>query len=367
MYSPLAHRLLAARSPLASVYYDDSHDTQDAAERLHVIERDVARELEQRGAPLTLISSVTRAMNEQPAGEQRSGRALVVGLQGTVIDEHLVVAPVTPLVRFSQLPYIVPLVEYGAVWGPYMVVAVDQVGADLTRYHGKSTTSETIVGEGFPVHKAAAAGLNAWGDSQHRVEEAVRKNVRAVGDRLTREMDRDPVDFIVLIGQDRVRAELVSVLPHRVAERTVQPGVGSRQNGVDRAVRAAIAQELNKRRSIKTGRAVDQYQAETGRGSGLAVAGLAAVTAALRDRAVTTLLIGRMHDETVLAGDDLTLPGPDPETLSDFAIAPTRTLRADEALPFSAMAIGADLVCAPDDLRLADGVGALVRYASAQR
>ncbi len=365
-YSPLAQKLLATRGPVASVYYDDSHDTQDAAERLEVLERDVARELEQQGAPQPLIASVTRAMNERPATEHRSGRALIVSLDGVAVDEHLVVPPVTPVIRASELPYVIPLVENGSVSGPYMVAAVDQVGADLTRYQGKSTFSETVVGEGFPVHKAASAGLNAWGDSQHRVEEEVRKNLRAVADRLTAEMDGHPLDFIVLVGQERVRAELVSELPHRVAERIVQPGVGSRQTGVDRVVRVAVAHELNNRRSIHSGRIMDRYGAEEGRGSGLAVAGLAAVTAALRERSVATLIIGQMHDETVLAGDDLTLPGSDPDTLSDFGIAPTQTLRADEALPYAALAIGADLVCAPEHLRLTDGVGALLRHAPTQ-
>lgn len=365
-YSPLAHKLLAIRGPVASVYYDDSHDTQDAAERLGVLERDVARELEQQGAPQALVASVTRAMNERPATEHRSGRGLIVGPDGVAVDEHLVVPPVTPVIRASELPYVVPLVENGSVSGPYLVVVVDQVGADLTRYQGKSTFSETVVGEGFPVHKAASAGLNAWGDSQHRVEEEVRKNLRAVAERLTAEMDDHSLDFIVLIGQDRVRAELVSELPHRVADRVVQPGVGSRQTGVDRVVRVAVGQELNNRRNVHSGRILEQYDAEVGRGSGLAVAGLAAVTAALRDRSVATLIIGQMHDETVLAGDDLTLLGSDPETLSDFGIAPTHTLRADEALPYAALAIGADLVCAPEHLQLTDGVGALLRHAPIQ-
>ena len=365
-YSPLAHTLLATRGPVASVYYDDPHDTQDAAERLAVLERDVARELEQQGAPHPLIAAVTRAMNERPATEHRGGRALIVGLDGVAVDEHLVVPPVTPVVRASELPYVVPLVENGSVSGPYLVVAVDQVGADLTRYQGKSSFFETVVGEGFPVHKAASAGLNAWGDSQHRVEEAVRKNLRAVADRLTGEVDGHELDFIVLIGQERVRAELVSELPHRVAERIVQPGVGSRPTGVDSAVRVAIAHELNNRRNVHSDRIMAQYDAEDGRGSGRAVAGLAAVTAALRERSVATLIIGQMHDETVLAGDDLTLPGSDPDTLSDFGIAPTQTLRADEALPYAAMAIGADLVCAPERLRLSDGVGALLRHAPTQ-
>ncbi|TDO17353.1 hypothetical protein EV580_0520 [Mycobacterium sp. BK086] len=361
-YSPLTQQLLAARGPFASVFYDDSHDTPDAEARLEVTRRDIARELAENGAPQALITSVGEAMTRR-TGKEASGRGLIVATSGVAVDEPLFSPPVTSLARVSDIPYLIPLLDYGALHGPYVVVAVDQVGAEFTRFHGKSTSSETVEAGGYPVHKAAAAGLNAWGDQQHRVEEVVRKNLRAVAGHLTHEIDSRPAEFVVLIGQDRARAELAAMLPERVAKLVVQPGVGARHTGVDEAVDSAITRELANRRSSESYRVAEEYRAEAGRESGLAVEGLELVTAALREYAVATLIVGGMTDRTVLAGDDLTVVAPDADTLSNFGVAPTRTLRADEAVPYSALSSGAGLVHAPDDLRLADGIGALLRFA----
>ncbi len=360
-YSPVAQHLLAAKGPFASVYYADTHDEPDAAFRMELLWQDIARELERQGAHPALIGPLEQAFQARPAAEH-GGRGLICGDGEVLVDECLTNAPVTPVVRVSTLPYIVPIIDFGPISGALMVLAIDQVGADFTRYRGESTVCETIEAGGYPVHKAAAAGLNAWGDSQHRVEEEVRKNVRAVADHLTHELDREAVDFVLVIGQDRVRAELLSALPERVAARVAQPGTGSRHTGIDDAVHRAIAGEFQARRRQIAQQVADQYLAATGQRSGRAVTGLDAVSAALRENAVTALIIGQMSDETVLAGDDLTAIALDADTLSSFGIAPARTLRADEALPFAAMALGADLVPAAAGLQLADGVGALLRY-----
>jgi hypothetical protein len=244
-----------------------------------------------------------------------------------------------------------------------MVVAVDQIGAELILYQGNTVRTMTVDGGGYPVHKAQSAGVNGWGDSQHRVDEAVRKNVHAVGHQLTDFVDCRNVEVVFIIGQDRVRAELMEALPERVAVRVAQPGVGARHTGVDDAVSQAIALEFQNRRLRQAADIADRFRAEGGRGSGLAAAGLAAVCAALREGAVETLIIGDVENDTVLAGDDPTIIATDADTLSSFGVAPTRIVRADEAIPFAAMAGGAGLVRAHDSLRLPDGVAALLRYA----
>lgn len=268
-----------------------------------------------------------------------------------------------PLVRVGEFPYIVPLVQYGPVAATYLVVAVDQVGAELTLYQGATVRTETVEAGGYPVHKSPAAGINGWGDQQHRAEEAVRKNVRAVADHLTNDIDRQPVDAVFVIGQDRVRAELMSMLPERAAVNVVQLGCGARHTGIDDAVSQAIASEFQNRRRRAISDVGDRFRAATGRKSGLTAAGLSAVCAALREGAVETLIIGAIANETVLTGDDPTIIARDADTLSSFGAAPTRTARADEAIPFAAMARGATLIAAGHSVEIPDGVAALLRYA----
>lgn len=48
---------------------------------------------------------------------------------------------------------------------------------------------------------------------------------------------------------------------------------------------------------------------------------------------------------------------------SELGAAQTSTVRADEALPFAAVGIDADLICVDERLTPRDGVAAILRYA----
>lgn len=77
---------------------------------------------------------------------------------------------------------------------------------------------------------------------------------------------------------------------------------------------------------------------------------------------MSTLLLGGLGDEIVLAGDNPTLVATDADALSRYGAPPTRTLRADEAVPFAAIARGAKLIPIRNGLDVLDGVAALLRY-----
>ncbi len=361
-------QLVDTPGPFASIYFEDSHDTQDAAAQLDVKWHEIRKELEEQGADGALISRVERAILDVRPPVGRSGRGVVAGAHRVLLNEHLIRAPASTVVRISELPYIVPLLESGVVHPNYLLVAVDRVGADITVYQSDTVRSDTVEAGGYPVHNAPESASTGHGDPQHRgedrhrVEEAVRKNVRAVADRLTELMDGSKAEAVFVVGQDRSRAELIADLPERVATRVVDLTVGARNTGVDDEVRHAIEAEFERRRLAVSREAAERFRAEKGRRSGLAVEGLAPVCAALREGAVETLIIGDVGDETVLAGDDLTTIALNADVLSEQGVAPTRTLRADEALPFVAISIGASLVRANGSLEPADGIAARLRY-----
>ena len=362
VHSPQAQQLLAARGPFVSICFDDAHDAPDAAERLQVIWRHVRRELEEQRADATLVASLEPAVMAARPSAGRTGHCVIVGADGVLIKEHLVVPPPSTVVRVSELPYVVPLVEFGPGVGHYLVLFVDQLGAELTLVRGATVRTETVDPGGYPVHKSASAGVDGWGDHQHRAEEAVRKNVRAVADRLTQHLDRHHVEAVFVIGQDRIRAELMALLAERIRVQVVQPGCGARNTGIDSIVRQAIALEFQNRRLQQAAAVAVRFRAEAGHRWDLTVTGLPDVCAALREGAVETLIIGSIGNETIVAGNDLSIIAPDADTLSNFGTAPTRTLRADEAVPFAAMIGGAALVRADDSLELADGMAALLRF-----
>lgn len=355
-----------AQSPAArfvSVYFDDSHDTADAAAQLDARLRDIRKHLEEQSVDGEVVEAIDAAVRAKHPPVGRSGRGVIAAGSVIVLDQHLSVPPVTTIIRVSNLPYILPVIEHGIPHTSYTVVAVDHTGADISAHDDSRSAAETVEGSAYPVHKAHRADTAGYGGPQGRVEEAVRKNIREVAEHLTHLNDETSPDVVFITGEVTARAELVTELPERVATKAVQLQGGGRGAGTDPAeVHREIAEEFARRRASVIADAADRFAA--GRGTGLAVEGLADVTAALRDGAVDTLIIADLGETTVVADhDQLMMCGPDTATVSTLGGSPDRVLPADEALPLLAVATGAALVCADDRLTPADGIGAVLRYA----
>ncbi|WP_328359551.1 hypothetical protein OG976_06640 [Mycobacterium sp. NBC_00419] len=362
MLSERFRSLVDAKGPFVSLYFDDSHDTQDAAAQLDARLRDVRKHLEEQSVDTPVIEAIDAAVRSAHPPVGRSGRAVIAAGDAIVTDEHLIRPPTTTILRVSELPYLIPIVEHGLLHTNYLVVSVDHTGADITVHSAGRVSDESVDGEGRPVHKAKSAEHHEYGTAQGRVEEAVRKNIRAVADRVTHLVDDAGAELVFIEGEAGARAELASALPERAADKVVQLQGGGRAAGTDQAeVHHEIGQEFLKRRLATIDDAAARFAA--GQGTGLAVEGLADVTAALRDGAVDTLIIGEIGDATVVADTDLAMVAPDADTLSGLGGAPERTLRADEALPLLAVATGAALVRTDERLNPADGVAAVLRYA----
>ena len=360
--------LVRAEGPFASVYFDDSHDTADAADELDTRWHDIQKDLVARGANAELVDTLKEAvLNHHPAVGRR-GRAVIATSGQVLVNEHLISPPSTTVVRLSDYPYIVPLIELEMQRPTYVVAVVDHAGADITLYQNDTSSSSSIVGAGYPVHKPATAGWNGYGDFQRTTEEAIRMNFRAIADQLTRMVDKAEPEVLFLCGEVRARSDVISELPERVAQRVSPLHAGTRRTGIDsEEIGHLMADEFARRRDIEITGIADRFEAEIGRGSGLAAEGLAAVCAALRDGDVDTLMIGELSDATVVTGKALITVAPDADVLSELGEPVERVARADEALPFTAIAVGASLVRADHRIAPADGVGALLRYVATDR
>lgn len=357
-------KLQDARGPFASVYFDDSHDTHDAEAQLELKARAVIEELGRHGADMAVLDAVGNAITDLRAPIGRSGRAVVAGADGVLLNEHLTTPIAETIVRVSELPYLLPLVRYAFDHPDYVLVEVDHTGADITTHINGALHTETVDGGGHPVHHAAGAETAGYGDPQLRSDEAARKNVRAVADRVAELADGKAVGVIFVVGEVRSRSDLLAELPERLRGRAVRLKVGARHSGHDdNEVQRAIGNEYGKRRLKAIDDAAQRFAAEIGRQSGLAAEGLGAVCSALRQGAVETLIVGDVGDATVVADAGLTTVAPNADVLSEQGAAPDRTLRADEALPVFAISVGASLMHAEDRLNPADGIAALLRYA----
>lgn len=363
MHADRFRHVADATGPFVSVYFDDSHDTADATAQLDARLRDIRKHLEEHAVDSAVIEAIDAQVRAKHPPVGRSGRGMIASGSEIVLDQHLSVPPVTTIIRVSDLPYILPVVEHGIPHTSYVLVAVDHTGADISVHDDGRSAGETVEGSAYPVHKAHKADTAGYGGPQGRVEEAVRKNIRDVADHLTRLSDETAVDVVFITGEVTARAELVAELPERVASKALQLQGGGRTAGTDPAeVHREIAEEFANRRSAVIADAAERFAA--GRGTGLALEGLAEVIAALRDGAVETLIVGDLGDATVVADhDQLLMCGPDAATVSTLGGSPDRVLPADEALPLLAVSTGAALVRTDERLKPADGVGAVLRYA----
>lgn len=356
--------LVSVRGPFVSIYIDDSRNTADAEAQLDAKWRDVRRHLGDRGVDEDIIVTLERAVLHSEPAVGRQGRGVIATGDQVLVNEHLVGPPSATVLRVSDYPYIVPLVELG-MWRPtYVFAAVDHAGADITLHQGQMVRSETIDGGGYPVNKPATAGWDGYGDFQHSTEEAIRMNERAVVDRLTELVDETGAEVVFVCGEVRGRTDVVSALPERVAARVCQLHAGAlgRRIGEDE-ISDLIDVEFERRRRTEIADIAQRFQTEIGRRSGLAAEGLTAVCAALRAGDVDTLIVGELGDATLVTGEELTTIAPDADTLSELGEAPVRVVRADEALPFVAITIRASVVRVDERIAPADGIGALLRYA----
>ena len=383
MDSETLRPLLTTRGPFASVYFEGSHDTQDAAAHRDVRWRGLREQLVEQGAARSVTADIERAVMDLRPPIGRGGRGLIAGADGVVVNKHLLRSPAATVVRVSELPYIVPIVEHGFKYPNYLLVTVDHTGADITVHTNSTLGDETVDSGGYPVHKASGAETAGYGYPQLRTDEAACKNLRAVADRVSELVDDMTADAVFVAGEVRPRSDLLAALPERIAERAVSLQVGARHSGhgFDEVQQDIHAQFLKQRLDV-IGDVARRFEAEVSRRSGLAAEGLGAVCSALGQGAVETLIIGDIGGATVVADEDLRIIAPNAIVLAEkgaaaFGIpygpnaivvaeqgaAAAKTVRADEALPLFAVSIGASLVRTDERIAPADGVGAVLRYA----
>ena len=383
MDSETLRPLLTTRGPFASVYFEGSHDTQDAAAHRDVRWRGLREQLVEQGAARSVTADIERAVMDLRPPIGRGGRGLIAGADGVVVNKHLLRSPAATVVRVSELPYIVPIVEHGFKYPNYLLVTVDHTGADITVHTNSTLGDETVDSGGYPVHKASGAETAGYGYPQLRTDEAACKNLRAVADRVSELVDDVTADAVFVAGEVRPRSDLLAALPERIAERAVSLRVGARHSGhgFDEVQQDIHAQFLKQRLDV-IGDVARRFEAEVGRRSGLAVEGLGAVCSALGQGAVETLIIGDIGGATVVADEDLRIIapnaivlaeqgaaafgfpyGPNAIVVAEQGAAAAKTVRADEALPLFAVSIGASLVRTDERIAPADGVGAVLRYA----
>lgn len=362
MKAGLSSALASTEGPYVSVYLQDTRDGADGTTRFETQWQGIRRRLHDDHVPGEVVDQIEAALVATPPAGGRL-HAVIASPHGVVIDERVDGTLPEPVLRISDYPYVLPLAAAELAHPAYVFAAVDHRGAELTIHGDGDAWTEEVDGGNHPIHKPASAGWNGYGDFAKTAEEAIRKNIRKVADRLTELVDQTGAVVVFVCGEVRARSEVLAALPDRIAIHvTCLPAGAYGHRATEAEVRDTVDEEFRRRRVAHVRSVVELYRAEKGRRSGLAVDGLGEVCAALRSGTLDTLIVSGLHDTTVLSGSDLGAVAPDADVLSELGEFPARVARADEALPFAAVRQGASVIAVDDDLGARDGVAALLRY-----
>ncbi|MEJ5946201.1 Vms1/Ankzf1 family peptidyl-tRNA hydrolase [Pseudokineococcus basanitobsidens] len=381
-----------AEGPLASVTLDISRSDASGEHEVELRWREVRRSLEEQGAPeqvLDLLADRATAPSGRADTGDGSGRTVVAGTGGVVLDLVLPKAPAQDEGTWGSLPQVLPAVRAAAGATRYVLVATDRAGADLTVAVGAGVTTarpeggDAVVGASSDVEETRTSGsdddvlhkvpVGGVGEHTHerRVEDSWERDAAAVAKDVDDLVGRYKPHVVVLTGDDTA----VSLVRERLggaasAIAEVVQG-GGRADGIRSDDFAQTLGELLAR--VQEGRlkeTTDSFEQARGQDAD-GTDGIDAV--------VTMLQRGQVQD--VLLRDDPSSTwtlwvGPDPlqlassrEDLLEMGVSDPVEVRADAALLRAAVGGAAGLVLVPgarqdetDELELADGVGALLRW-----
>ncbi|TNC23760.1 Rv2629 family ribosome hibernation factor [Amycolatopsis alkalitolerans] len=336
-----------ADGPFASVHMDESHDTEDAMKQLDLRLREVETELAAQGADPQTVAAVVAAVRDSRPPAGKAGRGVIAARGSVLVNRRLAGPPATPEVRFSPLPYLVPLAVHTDEWPPYVVAAVDRVGAEIAEHGPGKPRTHVVRGADHPVHKVRGGGT-AHREIQKHTEETTRQNLAETAREIAKTAERTAAAFVFLAGEVQSRSAVRELLPEALRPITVEVGTGD-----DRRIQEA----LTGHQLAGLDEVAAEFRAESGRTPGRAVAGLDAVTTALTEANVATLLVASPGDATVFTGRR-----PADVAVGKSGLDAPVARRADEALPFAAVATGADLAVLDERLDLWEGFGALLRH-----
>ena len=348
--------ILRADGPFVSVYVDASHDTEDAITQNELRWRAVEAELAEQGADQATIDAAGGAVLDPPA-VGRAGRAVIAARGEVLLTEDLPVPPANDLTRWSELPFLLPLLACATPDVAHVVVLADKIGGQLRAVDadGDTVDTETTHGRDRPVHHVSGGGA-AHGSMENRAEETVRRNAKEVADKAVHLAERVDAELLVLAGTVSARTAIHAELPAHLRERVVELDINAAHTDLDDPqVREGVARLLAQVLAERDLAALERLR--VGRAHGNACEGLTEVTEALRIGAVEALLVV----DPTLGGRSVWL-GEDPTQLATRPDSKLTEYRADEAVPAAALETAADVLVLTGATSVTDGVGALLRF-----
>ncbi|MGK5545950.1 hypothetical protein ACSNOH_14620 [Streptomyces sp. URMC 127] len=364
------NRLYEQPGPWASAYLDTSRDagTGDADKAVALRWRHLRDHLAAAGADDETLDALADVVGADREIAGRHGQALFAARGRLVLVAELPDPPERDAAHFGPLPHALPLAVRHAPDIPYAAVAIERPASRDTGApedvsveveSGRWPMSRVVPGAS-EVHRFASG---AWQDEVPRIAAL-----------LTDMAGRGEADVIVLRvagGDEWARGVLVNRLPRRVRDRlTTLPDDDAGSEAPARAgpgralLEEQLAGILAGRMSSADSGLFDRYQAQRAR-QPTGSEGMPSVVAALQGGRAEALLVNDAPSLSarVCVGYEPTQIALSADELRAFRVPEVREEAAEDALLWSAMGTGAELVVVPRaSLTLQEGVGVLWRY-----
>ena len=98
MQTTMLRPLVSTPGPFTSVYFEESHDTEDAAKQLDLKLRDLREHLTEQNAPGGALDAIEAAVRDAPPTVGRGGRALLAGRDAVLVGWENEIAAGAPLI-----------------------------------------------------------------------------------------------------------------------------------------------------------------------------------------------------------------------------------------------------------------------------
>lgn len=352
-------------SPVASVHLDTSREDEDADRRIEVEWRRLRRDLERQGVDEPTLVAIDERIVAVPHVVGPQGEALFAHA-GQVAQAHVMASP-PPANRAVVLPIADPLdlVIDRDHQVPYVVVAVDRVGADVDAYavgEHDPVSQHSFSGGTLHITKVRGGGVSS-GHYHQRTENVWDRNARESAQVVAEAIDSVGAQLVLVGGEEKSAAMLRDHLDGLTRTAEVRAVSGGRADtGAMRSLRTsvdeAVEQAMRRSHEQVLSRFVDALP-----DSSRAVQGMSAVKQALAEGRVEVLLLaadrgaepplwGSRSDPMLVATDPVGLAG-----ARDHFEAPAAALllraAAEGGAQFTELLPGT-----PAD----DGVGAILRY-----
>ncbi|PNE40911.1 hypothetical protein [Streptomyces noursei] len=354
----------ASGGPYACAYLDTSRDAEEPEQVLALRRQQVCEALVEQGADGATVEALAAVAGGDQEIAGRHGQAIVASRGRVVLTVELPEPPAHDEAEFTPLPDLMPLALQHAPDICYVAATVHSTprprpeppdGWEVAFQAGTWPSSAVAPGACHLMSGPAAGWADGAGLAAARIAELA---------------CRTDAETIVLGGITRARNALADHLAERWRKRLVTSGGNGYPAPPGRALmERELTEAFQGQLRIADRARLDLFRARRTSRHG-AVEGLCSVVAALRRSQVSSLLLSVPLDLAMRLHVDA---GGAPLDPCDAALAPYGALGfrigpAPAAVIRAAVRTGAGLVVVPEQqLSLADGLGALLRYAGPER